>query len=163
MTGHYLMLPWQAGDAPTALAEVARALGDPSVAVGTLVGVLAQRLVRSPCPTCATERDLTELELRQVPAEHPLLQSPRTVESPGCAACAKTGVCGRSALFEVAPVTETVRRALAEGAAAALLRRRIREAGVRSLRWEALLRVAAQQLTVTEALRATPADEAGTV
>ena len=162
-TGHYVMLPWQAQDAAAALLEATRAIGDPVLAAGTLVGATAQRLVRRPCPACAAERELTDLERDQVPAGHPLLQSPRTVESRGCEECGYSGTAGRYAIFETARVEGHVRRQMSGDSTGEALRLRLREAGVSSLRWEALLRVAAQQLTVTEALRATPADGAGTV
>ncbi|NDK16964.1 MAG: hypothetical protein GW911_33480, partial [Armatimonadetes bacterium] len=86
-----------------------------------------------------------------------------TVESRGCEECGYSGTAGRYAIFETARVEGHVRRQMSGDSTGEALRLRLREAGVSSLRWEALLRVAAQQLTVTEALRATPADGAGTV
>ncbi|HUB25117.1 MAG TPA: GspE/PulE family protein, partial [Tepidisphaeraceae bacterium] len=117
----------------------------------SLRGIVSQRLVRTLCPDCKSSFDLSDAphtfdEIRQwlAPGEGTKLYASR-----GCPKCQQTGYCGRTGIFEVMPITQTLRGLIAEGRPS----REIRAAAIKDkmleFRQAALLKVA-KGITSTE-------------
>jgi general secretion pathway protein E len=122
----------------------------PFLLAQSLLGVMAQRLLRRVCEKCAQPTSLTPDQLAALKAPLPLL--PGGVElraGAGCVRCRNTGFYGRVGVFEMLPATEAVRQLIAQGAAAPELYRAGREGGLRTLR-EAAVRKLAQGATAFE-------------
>jgi general secretion pathway protein E len=141
-----------------------RDLGVPSFLIGaTLTGVVAQRLVRQVCPSCAEDVPLTADEVGELGVKHPEDYAGKLVarRGPGCAKCRYTGYFGRTGLFEVLPVNSRLRHLIAEGATPEVLYRTARQDGLQSLREHAVRKVAAGATSFEEAIRATADAEEG--
>src|SRR5262249_49927497 len=121
----------------------------------SLTCVAAQRLVRKLCDECAQPVDRNDAAhlLRDLDAGEALLDT-ATVRAPvGCPSCRNTGYHGRTAIFEIMPVTEDIARLVVERAATADIERTAIGQGMDTLRTAALKRVVRGDLGVDEMLR----------
>jgi general secretion pathway protein E len=163
LTGHLVLTTLHTNDAVGAIARL-RDLGVPSFLIAnTLTGVVAQRLVRQVCPSCAEDVPLTADEVAGLGVPHPEDHAGELLarRGPGCAKCRYTGFYGRAGLFEILAVNARLRHLIAEGATPEALIRTARQDGLKSLRAHAVQKVAAGVTSYEEAMRAT-ADVEGT-
>jgi general secretion pathway protein E len=157
LTGHMVLTTLHTNDTVGAIARL-RDLGVPSFLVAaTLTGVVAQRLVRQVCPSCAGDLPLTADEVHALGVPHPEDHAGKLVarRGRGCVKCRYTGFYGRTGIFEVLPVNPRLRHLVAEGATPEVLARTARQDGMRSLREHAIRKVAAGVTAFEEAMRAT--------
>ncbi|HVY46277.1 MAG TPA: GspE/PulE family protein, partial [Minicystis sp.] len=162
LTGHLVLTTLHTNDAVGAIARLGH-LGVPGFLVAaTLVGVVAQRLVRSVCSSCGGDVTLTVDEIAALGVTHADDYENKLLarRGPGCAKCRYTGYYGRSGVFEVLPIGPRLRRLVADGAPPEALARTARQDGLRPLRAHAIAKVAAGVTTIEEALRATADAEA---
>lgn len=130
----------------------------------TLLGVVAQRLVRKLCPQCRTSFPLpaeaphafAEVQAWLAPDEGRSLFAAH-----GCPACLNSGYNDRTGVFEILPMSQTVRRLILEGQAPPVLREQARRDGMIELRQAALLKVARGETTAEEVLRDVPSEYLG--
>jgi type II secretory ATPase GspE/PulE/Tfp pilus assembly ATPase PilB-like protein len=129
----------------------------------SLQGVIAQRLVRTLCPTCRVAFELDDPprsfdEVRDClePGEGGALHGAR-----GCRDCLQTGYSGRTGVFEVLKITRELRPLIAAGRPTGELRDRAVQSGLLDLRRGALLKVAHGETSAEEVLRAIPPEELG--
>jgi general secretion pathway protein E len=163
LTGHLVLTTLHTNDAVGAIARL-RDLGVPSFLIaGTLTGVVAQRLVRQVCPSCAEDVPLTADEVAGLGVPHPEDHAGELLarRGTGCAKCRYTGYYGRAGLFEILAINARLRHLIAEGATPEALMRTARQDGLKSLRDHAVQKVAAGVTSYEEAMRAT-ADVEGT-
>jgi type II secretory ATPase GspE/PulE/Tfp pilus assembly ATPase PilB-like protein len=126
---------------------------EPFLISSSVIGVLAQRLVRTVCRNC--------IESYHPPIEalHRLGVSPKEGEDVvfyrgrGCDRCKSSGYRGRMALFELMPMTEAVRDLILRGASSAVIRTQAIQDGMRTLRDDGVLKVLEGATTVDELLR----------
>jgi general secretion pathway protein E len=157
LTGHMVLTTLHTNDTVGAIARL-RDLGVPGFLVAaTLSGVVAQRLVRQVCPSCAADQPLTADEVHALGVPHPEDHAGKLVarRGQGCVKCRYTGFFGRSGIFEVLGVNARLRRLISDGAAPEALQRTARQDGLRSLREHAIRKVAAGLTSFEEAMRAT--------
>jgi len=157
LTGHLVLTTLHTNDSASAVARM-RDLGVPSFLIAaTLTGVVAQRLVRQVCPSCAEDVPLTADEVAELGVKHPEEHAGRLVarRGQGCAKCRQTGFYGRTGLFEVLGVNSRLRHLVADGATPEVLQRTARQDGLQSLREHAVRKVAAGVTSFEEAMRAT--------
>lgn len=126
---------------------------EPFLLSSSLIGVIAQRLVRTLCPHCMTwrEADTFEKQVFQHIHNEPLLQLP---EAKGCDHCSHLGFNGRTAIYEIVPVDEPMRRLIHGNAAEYELENHAREYSG-SIRDDGLRKVLAGKTTLEEVLRVT--------
>jgi general secretion pathway protein E len=163
LTGHMVLTTLHTNDAVGAIARL-RDLGVPGFLVAaTLTGVVAQRLVRQVCPSCASDVPLTADEVQALGVPHPEDHAGRLIgrRGQGCPKCRFTGFYGRTGIFEVLGVNPRLRHLIAEGATPEALQRTARQDGLRSLREHAIRKVAAGATAFEEAMRATADLEGG--
>jgi general secretion pathway protein E len=157
LTGHLVLSTLHTNDAAGAVTRL-RDLGVPPFLVAnTVVGVMAQRLVRTVCPKCATEETLTADELAVLGVAHPEDHAGKLPvrRGAGCNHCRGTGYFGRTGIFELLPVSSRIARAIAEGADANAITELARGDGMRTLREHALKKLADGATTFEEIARAT--------
>jgi general secretion pathway protein E len=157
LTGHLVFSTLHTNDAASSIARLIE-LGVPSYLVNaTVIGILAQRLVRTLCPHCRQQTDAPDEAVWKdlVAPWHSKL--PRHVYKPvGCLECRRTGYFGRTGLIELLLVTDEIRRIVAEGADLAALRNQAARDGLRSLRVSGAEKIAKGVTTLDEVLRAAP-------
>jgi len=156
LTGHLVLSTLHTNDAVSAITRLLD-LGAPHYLIkGTLVGVVAQRLVRTLCPHCKESGtiDPTLWAMLTHPWELP---RPERVGVPkGCPECRNTGYLGRTGLYEMLPVTAPIRKCIKADTDVTQLRERALKEGMRTLRISGAHQVAAGLTIAEEILAATP-------
>jgi general secretion pathway protein E len=157
LTGHLVFSTLHTNDAASSIARLLE-LGVPAYLVNaTLLGVLAQRLVRTLCPHCKKEGEPIDEALWKglvAPWRSPV---PSPVYKPvGCLECRRTGYLGRTGLIELLVISDRIRELIAAGADIAKIRHQAAREGLRSLRVSGAEKVAAGLTTIDEVLRAAP-------
>jgi type IV pilus assembly protein PilB len=153
MTGHLVLTTLHTNDAPGAATRLADMGIEPFLVTGSLIGVLAQRLIRVICTHCKEAYTPPADALRRLgldPAEHGGLKLYR---GRGCDACRTTGYRGRLGVFELMVLNDRLRAQILDGASADLLRAAAQEDGMRLLREDGVQKVLEGVTTVEELLR----------
>jgi len=156
LTGHLVLSTLHTNDAVGAITRMKDLGVAPFLLASSLLGVMAQRLLRRLCPHCATETPLTPDELASLQVPIPLLPGGvRLMRGAGCARCRQTGFFGRSGVFEILNITSEIRDLINRGFQLAELRDLARQAGMRSLREAGVLRLAHGLTSFEEVMRMT--------
>jgi general secretion pathway protein E len=121
----------------------------------TLVGILAQRLVRVTCPFCQEEFAYDDSLLKQLGVPPEEASRIKMVKPRGCAECGFTGYRGRTGIFEFLKVTDEIRALILQRKDSQKLKELARQRGMRTLRQDGWLRVKEGITTVQELLRVT--------
>ena len=151
---------------PTVMAglEGLRAWGvHPHFLANALLGVVAQRLIRTLCPRCRVPVPLEQAPpiFEQVKSWLGPEEGAMLYDSAGCPACHQTGFASQTGVFEVLRLTPAVRRLIAEDRPAEEVRAKAVEEGLVELRRAALLKVARGETTVGEVLRSMSLESLG--
>ena len=160
LTGHLVFSTLHTNDSASAITRLVD-LGVPPYLIGaTVIGVLAQRLVRTLCVACKKPDDATTREtLQEVINPWRLNGGVRPYKPVGCLECRMTGYRGRAGLYELLSVTEAASAAIHPVPDSMRLRQQALKDGLRPLRLAGIMKVAEGVTTVDEVLRATPAWE----
>ena len=121
----------------------------------TLLGILAQRLVRVICPECKTETAPDEKMLQSMRIDADQREGVRFFVGNGCESCHFTGFHGRIAIFEFIQVDEDIRRHIVNHSTTEQIKRTTLEKGVFTLRQDGWQKVKDGITTVSEVLRVT--------
>ena len=155
LTGHLVLSTLHTNDAAGAITRLAD-LGVPRFLIGTtLVGVVAQRLVRTICRGCGRQTTVSAAEAATLSA-HGVASRPVRVGA-GCARCRDTGYQGRRAVFEILSIDSRAAAEILGGCTAEDLARSARRRGVRTLRQAAVRLLLDGETSVTEVIRVTGA------
>ena len=158
LTGHLVFSTLHTNDAPSALTHLME-LGVPAYLLNaTILGVLAQRLVRTLCPLCRQPNEdphAVEL-LKEAIRPWKLNAEPHLYKPVGCVECRMTGFKGRLGLHELLTVSEEFQAKVQHGGVLAELRKQAVADGMRPLRLAGALRVAEGVTTLEEVMAATP-------
>ena len=155
LTGHLVLSTLHTNDAPSSITRLLD-LGVPHFLItSTLVGILAQRLVRETCPHCVEEYAPTVEEAAVLHMPMDKLSAYHFRRGRGCLHCRQTGYIGRTGVFEVLPMSERLRRLIATQASSSEIFKASREEGMRTLREAAIEKVFRGTTTVTEMVRVT--------
>ncbi len=159
LTGHLVLSTLHTNDAPTAITRLLD-LGLPSFLIkSTLLGVMAQRLVRTLCPHCKEEGEITQEEWNSLvkPWKAPL---PDKVYQPvGCLECRNTGYLGRQGIYEILPLSDALKPLITDQCDFNALRKAAMKEGMRSLRLSGAQKIAAGITTLEEILRVAPSTD----
>ena len=158
LTGHLVFSTMHTNDAPSAISRLIE-LGVPAYLINaTVIGVLAQRLVRTLCNQCKvlnTEVDYATVKEMARPWKLP---EPYTPYKPvGCERCRNTGYKGRTGVYELLSVSEEFKEQVHETQHVASLRRQAFTDGMRPLRYAGLQLFLEGITTLEEVVEATPA------
>lgn len=162
LTGHLVLSTLHTNDAPSAITRLLD-LGLPSYLIGaTLLGVMAQRLVRTLCPKCRESIPLTEdLQLIWKQLVHPWKSNvPSKIWNPaGCLECRMTGYSGRIGVYEIMLISPELRKCICGEADIAKMREQSYREGMRPLRISGALKVATGITSLDEVVRVAPPAE----
>ena len=158
LTGHLVFSTLHTNDAPSAMTRLIELGIPPYLINATLLGVLAQRLVRTLCPTCSVlDPDAGKERLLDAVKPWVLSGEYRPYKAVGCVDCRMTGFRGRMGLYELLVVSEPLRDLVTERPQIEALRRQAVADGMQPLRLAGALRVAEGRTVLDEVLSATPA------
>ncbi len=157
LTGHLVFSTLHTNDAPSAVSRLME-LGVPSYLINaTLLGVLAQRLVRTLCSNCKVKDESASREaLAEMVKPWQINGGYRPYKAVGCVDCRMTGFRGRMGLYELLTVTEGYKEKVTKEPNMEALRRQAVSDGMRPLRLAGALKVAEGVTTIEEILAVTP-------
>jgi general secretion pathway protein E len=127
---------------------------EPFLAASSIVGVLAQRLVRKICPACREEYH-PPAELLEELTEEGLPDNPVFYIGRGCDRCMNIGYWGRTGIYELLEMDDAVRDLLLKNKDAASIRKVAKQKGMQHLRSAGLVKALQGETTLEEVLRVT--------
>ena len=156
LTGHLVLSTLHTNDAPSAVSRLLE-LGIPYYLIrSTLIGVIAQRLIRTFCPHCATDVETNVEQWNELIAPWKA-DAPATIKQPqGCIQCRETGFHGRAGIYELLQVTPELKKSIVANADVEELKKQAYRDGMRPLRVSGLTKVAQGVTNFEEILKVTP-------
>jgi general secretion pathway protein E len=152
LTGHLVFSSTHATDSVGALLRLTDLGVEHYLVASTLVGVVAQRMVRRTCTRCAVPTPLTTVERKAYESE--LGDAPDTLmKGEGCSFCGGTGYWGRTGLFEILVMSEGIRKLLLENVGASKLKALAQDEGMVTMKRDGMLKAKAGSTTVEEVIR----------
>jgi general secretion pathway protein E len=156
LTGHLVLSTLHTNDAPSAIARLTEIGVPPYLISATLIGVVAQRLVRTLCPFCKQSGGVDS-------HEWDALIKPWTTSAPesishadGCLECRQTGFRGRVGIYEMLPISDPLKQEIGKGFDLASFRRSAIKQGMRPLNLAGAQKVAKGVTTIGEVLKVAP-------
>jgi general secretion pathway protein E len=159
LTGHLVFSTLHTNDAPSAITRLIDMGMEDFLLSSTIVGILAQRLVRVACPHCRKPYNANPAILKEMKLESGGVSGVDLFDVKGCESCSYTGYRGRTGIFEYFKITDDIQRLILEKKGSHLLKEAARKNGMRTLREEGWLKVRQGVTTVSEVLRVTQEEE----
>ena len=159
LTGHLVLSTLHTNDAPSSVTRLID-LGVPSYLItATVVGVMAQRLVRTLCPHCKEDMPVDEAAWAELIRPFKM-KTPEKVSRPvGCLECRGTGYLGRMGVYETMPMVSTLKSVInREGDLESITRQALKN-GMKPLRISGAQKVAKGLTTIEEVMRVTPVQD----
>ncbi len=160
LTGHLVFSTVHTNDAPSTVTRLVDIGIEPYLVASSVICVIAQRLIRLICPDCKSEYEPAEEELREVgidPAEV-ARRGGRLRVGMGCPRCFNTGYTGRTAIYEVLPMTDAIREHIMSRSSATVIKQTALKNGLKTLRMDGARKVLDGLSTCEEVLRVTQMD-----
>ncbi len=159
LTGHLVISTLHTTDAPTAITRLID-LGVPAYMIkATVLGVMAQRLIRTLCPHCKQEEAVDPDAWRLLTNPYKAKPPERVFSPAGCLECRDTGYLGRMGIYELLPLTERVHSAIKGDTDIESLRKLAMQDDMRTLRLAGAQKVGAGHTTISEVLRVAPTSQ----
>ena len=155
LTGHLVLSTLHTNDAPSAITRLVDMGVEPYLLSSSVVGVIAQRLVRKICPECKQPYHPTDRELHNLGIERSSLLQGHLFQGDGCPACFGTGYKGRHGLYELMIINNAIKKQIVKSPDAVELRRIASETGMITLLSHGSELVRQGYSTVAEVLRVT--------
>lgn len=158
LTGHLVFSTLHTNDAPSTITRLVNMGVEPYLVASSLLGVVAQRLVRLICPRCKEEIEPSPFLLEEFKDELNQIGGgePKFYKGRGCEFCRNTGYRGREGVFELMVVAgEEMLEAISSGTRASILRNLAKKQKMRTLKENGLRKVLKGKTTLEEALRIT--------
>ncbi|HUP94356.1 MAG TPA: GspE/PulE family protein [Burkholderiales bacterium] len=157
LTGHLVLSTLHTNDAPSAITRMLDLGVPPYLLQSTILGVMAQRLVRTLCPHCKEKHDLDD-------SAWDVLVAPWKAATPkgttylqkGCLECRMTGYMGRVGIYETMVMTPELRKVISEETNLDVLRERAYREGMKPLRLNGAMKIAAGLTTIDEVMTVAP-------
>jgi general secretion pathway protein E len=157
LTGHLVLSTLHTNDAPSAIVRLIDMGIEPFLVSSSLIGVLAQRLVRTVCPHCREAYEPSETEQGYFP-DHTSDGTLHLSRGKGCDKCKGAGYLGRTGIFEFLPVSDEIRQMISERIDSLSIKNAAISRGMKTLRTDGFEKAAKGITTVEEVLRVTQKD-----
>ncbi len=159
LTGHLVLSTLHTNDSPTALTRLLD-LGVPSYLIkSTVLGIMAQRLVRTLCSHCKKEAEISDKDWESLVKPWKVSKPAKIYEPEGCLECRNTGYLGRQGIYEILMLSEKVQSLITENCDLNAVKQTAMREGMRTLRLSGAQKIAAGKTTVSEVLRVAPPPE----
>ena len=155
LTGHLVISTLHTNDASSSITRLLDLEVPHFLITSTLIGVVAQRLVRENCKHCTEEYEPTEAEAAAMKIPFDKLKPYRFRRGKGCLHCRETGYLGRTGIYEILPMSEKIRRLVSSQAGSLDIFKAAREEGLRTLKEAGIEKVFRGATTTTEMVRVT--------
>ncbi|OGL88408.1 hypothetical protein A3H75_01870 [Candidatus Uhrbacteria bacterium RIFCSPLOWO2_02_FULL_51_9] len=158
LTGHLVLSTLHTNDAPSTISRLKDMGVEMFLLADALNMIIAQRLVRCTCVNCRAPYVYNKAECLAAGMKEDEYATATTMRGSGCAHCNGSGLKGRVALYEVLPITDTLRQVIVDGSSAADLKRAGIAHGMQTLRRAGLKKFGEGVTTLEEVLRITRVD-----
>lgn len=158
LTGHLVLSTLHTNNASSAVTRLLE-IGIKSYLIKmTLLGVMAQRLIRTLCPNCKTQHNISDEQWLEI--THPLLvNKPATIyQATGCVDCRNTGYFGRTGIYEIFVNTKDIQKHITPDCNEALLAKTAIKEGMVTLKLNGINKIAQGITSIEEILRVMPSD-----
>ncbi len=156
LTGHLVLSTLHTNDAPSSLTRLHDLGIQPFLTSATILGVLAQRLVRKLCPQCKKQSLINSQEWEHLTFDY-IMEMPEQVYMPvGCEACRQTGYKGRVGIYEFMPISLEAKQKISAECTLDELRAQTKKEGIEPLRIAGARKVMEGVTTLEEVLRVVP-------
>lgn len=156
LTGHLVLSTLHTNDAPSSLTRLHDLGVQPFLTAATILGVLAQRLVRQLCPHCKQQTAMNTQEWEHLTFDY-IMEIPETMyKAVGCEACRQTGYKGRVGIYEFMPVSLDSKTIISANGTLNDLKAQAKKEGIEPLRIAGARKVIEGITTLEEVLRVVP-------
>jgi general secretion pathway protein E len=155
LTGHLVFSTLHTNDSATSVTRLIDLGIQPFLISSTLIGAMAQRLVRKICEDCKRNRPLTVEEGGMLNLQAPAGKRIIVKEGAGCIRCRNTGYFGRTGIFEILPIDNPIRDLIDRSEDFLKIKEMAIKRGMRTLRQSALRKLAEGTTTFEEVIRVT--------
>ena len=155
LTGHLVLSTLHTNDAPSAITRLLDLGVQPFLINATLLGVVAQRLLRKVCPHCVEQYNLSKDECYVLGINYEKVKKYMVSIGRGCPQCRGTGYFGRTGIFEIMEMTEKIRDAVEQKATPVQIKKIAKANGMGTLRENAIKKLLKGTTTFDEVIRVT--------
>ena len=155
LTGHLVLTTLHTNDAPSAITRLIDMGTEDYLLSSTVIGILAQRLVRVACPFCREPYSPSPAVLKEMKLNSSDLSGLKISEVKGCEKCSHTGYWGRTGIYEFLKMTDDVQKLILGKKDSNVIKEAARKNGLRTLREDGWLKVKLGITTISEVLRVT--------
>uniref|UniRef100_A0A7C4TC17 Type IV-A pilus assembly ATPase PilB n=1 Tax=candidate division WOR-3 bacterium TaxID=2052148 RepID=A0A7C4TC17_UNCW3 len=155
LTGHLVFSTIHTNDAPTTINRLVDMGIPPYLVASALILIQAQRLVRRICPNCKEPIKVAPKLLEEANIPPDTFPDGIVYKGKGCSNCGQTGYKGRIGLYEVMPISPTLRAMILKGASSDEVARQAKEEGMKTLRDDGIEKIRQGITTIEELMRET--------
>ena len=156
LTGHLVLSTLHTNDAPSAIARLTEVGVPPYLIAATLIGVVAQRLVRTLCPHCKRETSFDLLEWEALIKPWTTSPPEKISVADGCLECRQTGFIGRIGIYEMMPMVDALKHEIGNDFDLVNFRKAAIRQGMKPLNLAGAQKVARGLTTIEEVLKVAP-------
>jgi type IV pilus assembly protein PilB len=160
LTGHLVFSTLHTNDAPSAVTRLVDIGVQPFLVASSIMGIMAQRLVRKVCPKCRIRHEPPAHILKGLGLKPEIAKKANFMKGKGCTYCNKTGYRGRMGIYELMGMSSQIREMTFKGAPTQDIRKVARKQGMRTLFEDGMIKAIKGQTTVDEVLKITHHDTA---
>ena len=156
LTGHLVLSTLHTNDAPSAITRLMDIGVPPYLIQSSVIGIMAQRLVRTLCPHCKQPTEIDD-DIWKTLVSPWKSKKPETAQKPvGCLECRNTGFQGRMGIYEMFTFTQATKRLITENCDVTALREQVVKDGLMPMRLSGANKVAQGITTIEEVMRVAP-------
>ncbi len=156
LTGHLVLSTLHTNNAPAAITRLLN-IGLPAYLIQqTIIGVMAQRLIRTLCKHCKKPKAISDIEWQSLVAPFKAAKPEQIYQAVGCIECRNTGYLGRIGIYEIFENSATLQKMIVEGCDLDVLQKQACIEGMRPLRLSGAEKVGKGLTTIEEVLRVVP-------
>lgn len=156
LTGHLVISTLHTNDAPLAVTRLLELGVAPYLIKATVLGIMAQRLVRTLCPSCKNQGDPDPEGWKVLTRPWKMKLPVRMYHPVGCLDCRDTGFMGRQGIYELLNMSDNIKSFITADVDIGKLRLAGMKEGMKTLRLSGAMKVAAGETTIPEVLRVAP-------
>jgi len=155
LTGHLVFSTLHTNDAPSAVTRLVDIGIQPFLVASSVMGIMAQRLVRKICPKCRQRIEPPAAILKSLGLRPELAKKANFMKGKGCSNCNKSGYRGRMGIYELMTMTNQIRELTFKGESTQVIRKMARKQGMRTLFEDGMIKAMKGQTSIEEVMRIT--------
>ncbi|CAN5914868.1 ATPase, T2SS/T4P/T4SS family [soil metagenome] len=161
LTGHLVFSTLHTNDAPSAVTRLTDIGVQPFLVASSIIGIMAQRLVRKVCPKCKQKYEPPAHLLKSLGIRPEIATKANFMQGKGCSHCNKSGYRGRMGIYELMVMSGAIRELTFKGEPTQVIRKSARKQGMRTLFEDGIIKALKGQTTIDEILRVTHHESTG--